>query len=94
MDFNTGSPIPELLRNALNDVLEKRDYSIISIQDGMASESTIRDLLRGSKITEHSKETVHEMVRHATEKCDDLIRSYLRLKSTINRYKTKESAFS
>ncbi len=94
MNFNTGNPIPELLRNALNDVLEKRDYSIISIQDGMASESTIRDLLRGSKITEHSKETVHEMVKHAAEKCDDLVHLYTKLKSTINRYSTKESAFS
>ena len=54
MNFKTGEPIPEDLRDAMNAVLEKRDYSIISVKDGMASESTIRDLLAGDRIKSHT----------------------------------------
>ncbi|MEM9686679.1 MAG: hypothetical protein AAF934_07130 [Bacteroidota bacterium] len=89
MSFKAGEPVPEMLRNALDEVLEKRDYSIISIKEGMASESTIRALLRGSKVTAHSMGTVHEMVRHGIARCNELSELYTKLKTIINGYKDK-----
>ncbi|AOR28765.1 hypothetical protein FORMB_17260 [Formosa sp. Hel1_33_131] len=92
MNFKISEPIPKDLRDAMNDVLEKRDYSIISVKDGMASESTIRDLLAGVTIkSEKSVDTVVELVRHSVSKCDDLISTYEGLKSTIKVYNTKIS---
>ncbi|CAA0253436.1 hypothetical protein R5N98_02860 [Tenacibaculum maritimum] len=90
MNFNTGEPIPKKLREAMNNVLEKRDYSIISIKEGMASESTIRDLLAGDRIkSDKSADTVVELIRHSISKCDDLIIFYESLKSTIKVYNNR-----
>lgn len=92
MNFKISEPIPKDLRDAMNDVLEKRDYSIISVKEGMASESTIRDLLAGDRIkSDKSADTVIELIRHSVSKCDDLISTYESLKSTIKVYNNRVS---
>jgi len=86
MNFKTGEPVPEILRNSLKQILDKRDYMTISAGGGIVSEAAMSDLLNGSKITEHNINTVHEMIRHGITKCDTLIDLYARLKNIIAMY--------
>lgn len=80
------NPIPLELRDALSKVLEKRDYAQISIEPNMSSESTMRDLMNGSRISERSKKTVSRMIKIAVKKCKDAVKEYQELETSIGEF--------
>ncbi|MCB0375571.1 MAG: hypothetical protein KDD04_06600 [Sinomicrobium sp.] len=89
MYFKTNAPIPEILRNSLNEILEKRDYTIIAMKKDMASEAVIGELLNGAKISEDTVATVYELIRYGMAKCDKITGLYIGLKNIISTYYTK-----
>lgn len=86
MSFTWGEPVPEILRNSLQEVLEERDYPRILPGNGRLSEATVKSLLNGTKITEQNVEAVQKMVEYGMAKCDKLVALYTQLKIIINTY--------
>ena len=87
-----GKPIPTSLRKILSEVLEKRDYAGISIKPGMASESTIRDLLNGSKVSKKSLKTVNKLISSAIEKCEKGSKSLMDKRDLLIKMTKKEKS--
>lgn len=89
MIFRTNEPVPEILRNALNKVLEKHDYAVIAAKDSRVSETTVAKLLDGSNVTENNITTVYEIMQYGMARCEKIAEMYIRLKDIINMYNTE-----
>lgn len=89
-NFKTNEPLPEELRKSLNIILNGKDLAKISSKDdGMASVSTIGNILDGWKVSSNSISTVTEMIRYAICKCDEQVVHFEKQKSIIAMYNKK-----